>query len=76
MERCFTTNNAYTGCTVPATSGEGKYTMAVAIPSASTFTVTAAPTGGQVGDTECANLTITNTGQRGISGTGTIAICW
>ncbi len=75
MERCFTTTNAYTTCTVPGTSGEQKYTMAV-VADATSFIITATPAGGQVRDTECVNLTITQTGVRGFSGTGTVATCW
>lgn len=78
MERCFTTTNAYNdaACTIPATSGEGKYTLALSNMAASTFTITATPAGGQAADTECANLTIDHTGVQGISGTGTVARCW
>lgn len=77
MERCFTTTNAYDDalCTIPATSVEGKYNLAV-IRAPSTFTITATPIGGQVGDTECANLTLTHTGQQGITGTGDVNVCW
>jgi len=82
MERCFTTNRAYdnANCTgtniVPATSEEGKYTLALTAVGPDTLTITATPAGSQVADTECGNLTITNTGQQGISGTGTVATCW
>lgn len=42
-----------------------------------TYTVTATPTGNQLSvDTKCANLTIDQTGTKGISGTGTVATCW
>lgn len=78
MERCFTTNNTYTGCTVPATSGEGKYTLAVAIAGGgTTFTITATPAAGtsQANDTDCTTLTITQAGQRGATGADT-SVCW
>ena len=83
MERCFTTTSAYNAidaggnalCTIPATSGEGKYNLAI-VRAPATFTITATPVGGQLADTECANLTLTHTGQQGISGTGTVEICW
>ena len=44
--------------------------------SPSSFTVSATPQGGQTADTKCGTLTLTNTGVRGISGTGTVAECW
>jgi len=77
MERCFTTTNAYddTLCTIPATSGERKYNLSI-MRTPSTFTITATPIGGQAGDTECGNLTLTETGQQGISGSGNRDICW
>lgn len=77
MERCFTTTNAYDDalCTIPATSGERKYNLAI-VRTTSTFTITATPVGGQAGDAECANLTLTHTGQQGITGTGDVNVCW
>ncbi len=79
MERCFTTTNAYDDplciAAIPATSGEGKYTLAVASTPIS-FTITATPTGNQTGDTKCGSLTLDQTGRQGISGTGTVATCW
>ncbi len=77
MERCFTTTNAYDDalCTIPATSGEGKYNLTI-VRAPATFTITATPVGGQLADTECANLTLTHTGQQGISGTGDVNVCW
>ncbi len=81
LERCFTTTNAYNDalCTIPATSGERKYDLGFELPqdlTPLTFTITATPVGGQAGDTECANLTLTHTGQQNITGTGTVDICW
>jgi len=79
MERCFTTTNAYNDalCTAPfpLLSGERKYNLTL-VSNATDFTITATPVGGQMGDTECANLTLTHTGQQGKSGTGTVDICW
>lgn len=77
MERCATTNNnSYAACGVPATSSEEKYTMALSNLTASSYTITATPAGSQVSDTECANLTLNQVGQRGISGSGDEATCW
>jgi len=41
------------------------------------YTITATPTGAQLSnDTNCANLTLDQTGAKGISGTGSVAACW
>ena len=80
MERYFTTNSAYnnTACTgtFPTASGEGKYTLSLTTITANTFTITATPVGSQVSDI-CDDLSITNTGARGFTGSsGTSALCW
>jgi len=77
MERCFTTTSAYDNalCTIPAASTEGKYTLTI-VSTPIAFTITATPVGNQTGDAECGNLTLNHTGQRGFSGTGTLATCW
>ena len=41
----------------------------------STFTLTAAPKGAQASD-KCGNYTLTNTGQRGVSGSLSVTDCW
>ena len=85
LERYFTENNTYVGASLgggagdiyPATSPEGHYSLSFTNgPSATGFTVQAAPQGAQTGDTRCANLTLTATGVKGASGTGTVADCW
>lgn len=80
MERCFTTTSAYDNalCTIPATSGEGRYALALVAAdlTPATFTIRATPIGAQTGDTECGNLTLTHTGQQGITGTGNLDTCW
>ena len=41
------------------------------------YTITATPTGAQLSnDKNCANLTLDQTGAKGISGTGSVAACW
>ena len=87
LERCYTRFNAYDngGCaatTALDTAGSGvpstgnyyvvKFTAA---PTASAFSLTATPQGAQANDTACGNLTLTQTGARGASGT-TPATCW
>lgn len=56
------------------------YAISVAANNAATppgYTITATPTGAQLSnDTNCANLTLTQTGAKGISGPGTVAACW
>lgn len=56
---------------VPAESP--KYTLAVNAPAANSFTLTATPIRAV---SRCGNLTLTNTGVRGITGSGTVADCW
>jgi type IV pilus assembly protein PilE len=41
------------------------------------FIITATPKNGQAtNDTKCANLTLDDTGAKGITGTGSVATCW
>ncbi len=78
MERCFTTNNSYTGCSVLSTSEEGKYTLAVNIPSPGIiFTITATRAAGtsQANDNDCVTMSINQAGQRNATG-GNSALCW
>ena len=49
-------------------------TKLTATPTASTYTLTAAPQGAQAQDTSCGSLTLTQAGARGQSGAGTT--CW
>lgn len=86
MERYYTTNNNYTGATAaavlgtaqcPIDGGAATYNLAVAS-TASTFTLTATRTGAQAGD-RCGDLTLTNTGLKGISNATaglTAQDCW
>jgi len=86
QERYYTNYNVYaanvTG--VPpaglnfaaATSPSGYYTVAIALGAANaTYTLTATPAGGQVGDA-CANLTLDNSGNKGQSGNTSNGACW
>jgi type IV pilus assembly protein PilE len=56
------------------------YTITVAANNAATppgYTITATPISAQLSnDTGCANLTLDQTGAKGISGTSTVAACW
>lgn len=80
MERWFTTNNTYVGAVLPAalqTSPKGavttRYQIAPSAVTATTFTLTATQL---IGDTSCGNFTLTQTGQRGHTGTWPLAQCW
>jgi type IV pilus assembly protein PilE len=80
LERCFSQNGKYTACPGHANgasvaSDEGWYSVGI-VTTTSTYTLTATPQRAQTKDTDCANLTLTQTGKKGISGTGTVADCW
>lgn len=57
-------------------SNDGFYNISITAQTATSFTLTATPTGAQTGDTTCANLTINQLGQRGNSGGGSLNDCW
>lgn len=70
MERAATARGVY-----PATNQvpeavlrmqSGRYNVAIVVADGRTFTLTATPAGAQVGD-KCGNLTLTNTGERGVT---------
>jgi type IV pilus assembly protein PilE len=83
LERCYTRFNAYNngGCAIATTLGgagvpspDGRYNV-TSTPTASAFTLTATPVAAQASDTKCANLTLTQAGVRGASGTQPTT-CW
>jgi type IV pilus assembly protein PilE len=82
MESWRSDNATYFGgegdATFPGTSVDGYYTIdTTAASTASAYTLRATPTGVQASDTACGNLTLTSTGVRGRTGTGTdIDTCW
>jgi len=84
QEKFYLQNNAYTNnmtaLGVPATSDTGLYTIAVPTLGAAgqSYTATATPvTGGsQAADTKCTQLSVTDTGVRGATGSGGVAQCW
>lgn len=65
--------------TIPA-AVSNNYTVTLTANNAATpptYTVTAAPIGTQLaGDTQCLNLTVDQTGTKGISGPGPLTSCW
>jgi type IV pilus assembly protein PilE len=92
QEKFYLQNNTYTdkvtvastatvpGLGLPGTSETSKYDIAVTTLGAGgqTYIATASPHagGGQADDKDCANLTLTERGVRGISGTKTPEFCW
>jgi type IV pilus assembly protein PilE len=81
LERCYTRFSAYNDgdCQVQAgtniDSENEKYEVEVDT-AESTFELTAKPKGQQTKDTECGNFTLTHTGEKGVSGSGTVDDCW
>jgi type IV pilus assembly protein PilE len=82
MERYFTVNNTYLGAadagadtgapaifptTCPVDGADATYNLTIQAATAATYTLAAAPTGGQAGD-RCGTFTLTNTGLKGITG--------
>ena len=63
------------GLGIPAETASGYYTIALVRPTPTTYTVTATAANGQVDDTDCARLTINESGTRG-SSPDPIEKCW
>jgi len=81
LERCFTELNAYNNGSCPdfnpaEITENQRYAISLSAIAATTYTLQAVPQGGQAGDTRCGTLTLTQTGARTASGTGTVAECW
>ena len=81
MERQYTVNLTYVGAGAPAQCDgvENFYTIGWnggTAPTARAFGITAAPKAAQQADTECGTLSLDQTGARGVSGTGSAAVCW
>jgi len=74
MERCFTTTNSYAACPFTAASQDGFYSISRAdSDAAATYTLQAAPQGGQTGD-PCGTLTLDHLGRKGHADGATR--CW
>lgn len=79
-ERHFTANNAYTGFALPTlqspreAGAPARYALNVAT-TATTFTITAVPQGGQVQD-GCGTLGITSLGAKTKTGSLPLSDCW
>jgi type IV pilus assembly protein PilE len=84
LERCYSQNFAYTNCAgAPAgtaTTTQGYYSITIATPTASSFTITAVPVKApQTRDTSCAQFTLNSTGTQGATSSSsavTTSTCW
>jgi type IV pilus assembly protein PilE len=82
LERCFTNNNSFTACgavTLPFTTRHGRYQITedqIASSVGTSYRLSAVPQGGQANDARCGTFSLTNTGARQITGSGTVAECW
>lgn len=89
QEKFYLQNNSYTdkvttpstaatpGLGLPGTSETGKYQIMVALGGGGqSYTATATPLVGQNDDKDCAKLTITERGVRGVTGTKSPEFCW
>lgn len=58
-------------------SNEEFYTISLNRPDGEgSYTLTATPRGSQTSDTKCANFILKHTGERDVSGTGSVDDCW
>ncbi len=79
QEQYYLDNKTYTATiadlNVPTTTESGKYTMVIIAADATSYSLEAQPAGGQVDDTDCADLTLDSNGTKGASGP-LGADCW
>jgi len=79
LERYFTTNGKYSLATLPKTqspeNGTADYNITTPTLTDTTYVIQAAPTG-TFTDSLCGTLTVSHTGVRTESGTGSLADCW
>lgn len=85
LERCFMRTGDYRRAddvpnpclTLPFTTADGTYTVTFATaPTANAFQLIATPQGRQATDSGCGNFTITQAGERGVTGTEAPQACW
>lgn len=82
LERCYTRFSAYNNGSCPLAQGDtemsenDKYQLTVTRVTATEFDLTAAPQGPQTKDAECMNFTLSHTGAKGVSGSGSVDDCW
>lgn len=79
LERYFTTNGTYEDAVLPKSqspeNGTADYNMTAPTLTAVAYTLQAEPTG-SFSDPLCGTLTLSHTGNRTESGTGSVADCW
>lgn len=79
LERYFTTNGKYSLASLPKAqspeSGTADYNITTPTLTDTTYVIQAAPTG-TFTDPLCGTLTVSHTGARTESGTGSLADCW
>lgn len=81
LERYFTTNGTYAGAVLPKSQSpeNGTANYNITAPAATllptSYIIQAAPTG-SFSDPMCGTLTVSQTGARTESGTGSLADCW
>jgi type IV pilus assembly protein PilE len=81
LERCYSQVFTYVGCAnaLPGTkaSPDGNYNVTIAVPTATTYTITAAPRSAtQVADTDCTQFTVDSAGTQGATPAGHTKTCW
>jgi len=84
LERCYSQTFTYAGCaTAPAgaaQSHQGFYTITIAVPIATSYTITAVPAKApQTGDSACQQFTLNSAGQQGATnsaGAANTQTCW
>ena len=74
MERCYSANGTYADCNIPDGSDGGLYDLVIAQADAAGFLLRADRVE-LTGTNRCGNLTITHTGQRGVTA-GNQQECW
>src|SRR5271165_3361390 len=83
MERYFTERGTYATATLgststsiyPSTSQNGYYNLSLTNLTATSYTLNAAPTGYQAGDS-CGTYTYTDQGVKGVTGSADVSSCW
>lgn len=81
LERYFTLNNTYAGATladaqVNAYTENQHYQLVIASATQNNYQVNAMPLGAQASDVACGVLSLNESGEKGISGTGSVGSCW
>jgi type IV pilus assembly protein PilE len=84
LERCYSQNFTYIGCANPAAgttaSPQGYYNVTIAMPTASSFTITATPVASpQTSDSACQSFTLDSAGTQGATDSGAnpnTQTCW